>query len=110
MEIIQGKFFEHVFFLNHVKSTSWDETRNTIESIKDWCNENLNGQWIFIEGWLDRHTTAEPIALSYFSKATHESPVNNVSYPPTEIKIKTRWVIAFEREDDAIAFKLKWNE
>lgn len=110
MEIIQGRFFEHVFFLNHRSGTSWEDTKKLVESIRTWCNENLNGQWIFIEGWQDRYTTADPLALSYFSKAVHESPVRNVNYPPAEVKIKTRWVIAFEREDEAAAFKLKWNE
>lgn len=110
MDITQGKLFQHVFFLNHSKNAKWEETKNKVAEMKVWCNENLNGQWILIEGWQDTYSTADPIAISYFSKAVHDVPVPNMSYPPAEVRIKTRWMIAFEREDDAVAFKLKWND
>lgn len=105
MKIEQGKLFEYVFFLYGEEAT--DEDR--FKQMKKWFNENLNGQWIIFDN-KDRYTTTKNnTKLSYHSRAIHDLPLQGATYKPASVDIVVRWVVAFEREDDAAAFKLKWS-
>ncbi len=110
MEIKQGKLFEHAFFLNRTKGENQAEARDNVDIMQNWCNENLNGQWILISGEPNSYASVNHIELSYFSKAIHTAPVVEANYPPAEVDLEPNWLFAFEREDDAAAFKLKWSE
>ncbi len=110
MEIKQGKLFEHAFFINRTEGESQSDSRDKVDAMNNWCNENLNGQWILISGDLKPYASVNHIDLSYFSKAVHTVPVVEVNYPPAEVDLVPNWLFAFEREDDAAAFKLKWSE
>ncbi len=105
----QGKLFEYAFmFSGREHDGDEDSDTSSFDAVKDWCNENLSGQWIVFDN--SGSYSSHRVKFSYYSRATHSSPVDNTEYPPAEIKIAARYVIAFETEEDATAFKLRWDQ
>ena len=103
MIIEQGKFFQYSFLISFGDDD--DKDTKKISKIFAWCNENINGQWMSIN---HSSYSSNMIGVSYFSKATHKSPLTNYEYPPAEIQLTMDKIFIFEDEDDAAAFKIMW--
>jgi len=110
MYFYQGKLFEYAFFF--VAYDDDDEITSSekveFDVVKAWCNENLSGQWIVFDN--AGSYSSYRVKFAYYSRAVHSSPVNNIEYPPAEIKLAANYLIAFETEEDATAFKLRWDQ
>lgn len=104
MIIEQGNFFQYAFFINFGEDTSKDEKK--ITKILSWCNENMTGQWSVISH--SSSYSSNMVGLSYYSKATHNSPLANYEYPPAEIQLVHEKIFIFEDKEDATAFKIMW--
>lgn len=107
MLFTQVDLFKYSFFF----TDGSQETKVTpFNIVKEWCNENLNGQWIVFDNDDQWSTRTDVLNINIYSKALHKSPVHNTLYPPATITIQPRYVISFELEEDAVAFKLRWDQ
>ncbi len=105
MYFTQGKLFEYAFFFT---PGGRDDDPIEFDDLKSWCNENLSGQWLIFDN-SDSYSNRS-VKTSFYSRAVHNSPVDNTDYPPAEIEINARYIIAFQLEEDATAFKLMWDQ
>ena len=67
----------------------------------------MSGQWLVFEN-SDRFSNRDVNAV-FYSKAVHASTLIDIEYPPAEIQTQSKYIIAFETEEDATAFKLRWD-
>ena len=63
----------------------------------------------FREEAIDSYSSRS-VSAFFYSRAVHTSPINDVEYPPAEILVKCRFIIAFEIEEEATGFKLRWDQ
>lgn len=107
MSIENGKLFDHCFWIN------WDQLtpKDGWKDIEDWCNESCSGQWMDIGGamWGVEQTDGF-IIINAYSRSAHSSPIPNENYPAAHIKKNAAKILMFEKQEDAVAFKLRWME
>lgn len=107
MPIENGKLFDYCFWINWDQSMSIDNW----EKIKEWCNESCAGQWMIIAGsaiggGYDRGY----VIINSYSRASHTAPIPNEKYSAAYIRKTAANILMFEKQEDAIAFKLRWVE
>ena len=100
MKIQHSILFEHAFLL---ESVGGRDNGKRIDFINNWCGQNCEGRWLLIDG--SSYSGSTSLSVSYYSKAFHESPIDE-KYPPASIKIRCQKIISFEESSDALAFKL----
>lgn len=104
MYFTQGTLFQYAFFFVPGEG---DDTSVSFDEVNSWCNENLTGQWLIFDNC---DTYSGEVSTTFYSRAVHDSPINDVNYPPAKIKIEATYIYVFELEEDATAFKLRWDQ
>ena len=107
MFFTQGKLFEHAFFFAP-SPEGRDDNPILFDEVKTWCNENMSGQWLIFDN-RDSYSS-HSVKAFFYSRAVHNSPVDNIDYPPAEIDINAKYIVVFQLEEDATAFKLRWDQ
>lgn len=107
MYYTQGKLFEHAFFFSSDEHENDNE--EAFEKIKYWCNENLAGQWLIFDNYQQYANPPRRVRVLFYSRAIHNSPIDK-DYSPAEIQVQSTYIISFELEEDAVAFKLRWDQ
>ena len=86
----------HYFLLS---AESYHDIPGLRTLLAEWCAENCNGQYMMSDGSSD---------FTCYVKPAVENPFN-VLYKPSSVRSNNSLFIAFEKEEDATAFKLNFS-
>lgn len=107
MNIEQGSFFPHAFWIGSVQT----HEHEVVTEIHDWCKENCSEQWILINTSQSHNNTGySNLNITFNTPVTETPPIPGDVYPPSIIRRFPSHIILFESESDAAAFKLRWKE
>ena len=107
MIFTQGLIFQYGFFL--LDDNDKNSYKVSVKDVNDWCNANLSGQWMILDN-SHHYSRHESMKIVYQSRASHASPLMEYDYPPAQMILHCTTIIAIETEEDATAFKLRWDQ
>lgn len=104
IKIVEHIPWQHIIIVGLRDTSSgistYDYTTIVFDQIKHWCEQNCKNQWML---------STNPVTCNLFAVPQVDVPTTN-KYSSSKIELKKGILVAFEDEQEAVAFKLQFSD
>jgi len=109
IKIEQYNTFKYSFFISRRNDDDRDEAiKSEVANLATWCNENVKSQWVITR--VNNKYSLYDIVSTFCAPVTHTPPIEGYYYKPSTVEICCEYIFSFENEEDAVAFKMRWDK